>query len=90
MFLKRERPETDDFVRKKSGSKEKCFQYFSITKNKKSFSRHPYTKMSLNRFAYSCFSEHSKHFFIIFKKKKKFECKFFWTVNNDNSVGDII
>ena len=41
MFLRRERPETDDFVRKNiSGVKEKYFH--NSKKYLKSFSRHPY------------------------------------------------
>ena len=57
MFLIQEKPEMDDFERRKNfSSKEKILQYFNILMD-------TLTKISQNILAYSFVSEHSKHFY---------------------------
>ena len=58
MFLTQERPGTDDFVKKISGSEGKIlcrnFTISCITKKNTSFSRNPNTNFEKHFFAYSC------------------------------------
>ena len=58
MFLKQEKPDMDDFERKK---------YFETSK----FLSDTLAKISQNIFAYSKVSEHSKHFFYMLRKKTR-------------------
>ena len=60
MFLNREKPETDDFVKKKiSGCERKILSRNFIISSLADI----LSKMSENFFAYSCVSENSKHLF---------------------------
>ena len=62
MFFKQEKPELDDFERKKNfGSKRKIVL--------KMFFKDTLAKSSQSIFAYSFFSEHSKHFIFILREK---------------------
>ena len=59
MFLKLERPETDDFAIKKLVVKEKYLVVVSVFQE---IMRHFFVSIYENVFAYSCVSEHSEHF----------------------------
>ena len=67
MFLKRERPEKDDFAIKKY--LEKFLVEISIIQEKKSFGRHRYKKKSMHILA---FQEYSVPFSFFSKQKLSF------------------
>ena len=63
MFLKQERPETNDFVIQKKSGCEGNFNISSILQVFYKFLADTLTKIAENIFAYSCVSELPKHFF---------------------------
>ena len=70
MFLKQEKPEMDDFEKKKKnfGSEGKILIIIFLTDT--------LAKMSQNIFAYSLVSEHSNNFFVILRKNLHFLAAF--------------
>ena len=76
MFLKREGPETEDFVIQKiSGCEGRItsISIFQAIAKKIVFTRHPFNNF-LFLFAYSCVSKHSNIFFFFRNKKFHFLC----------------